>query len=464
MVYFTDDYIETIFDLKCLERQLEHNEYLTIHLVPRAHYYGNDASYEDIMELMCEEVFSKLGRFYETRRFTVCREGPHMGTFYKETISREVAELFRNSDVVVVKGSRPYETMQGIRKPAYFSMAVCREFCESITGVDERSGAPVFIRQDPGVASFTDFRHRVDRMHIFEDGKVAGLARMTAMDYAKAVRSEAYSRLLEMFRNDRDKTNTWIMKNTFRRGTTFAEEVFRGRLPIIYYKEIPVMTAMSWTLIGGGAAFLLVGAFIPEILTGAVSTGALIMSVGAGLRVAPLVYSLIKWLITSGTAQEPEPEIVRHAKEELLEIATTLQPDSIKEIFGIVDMTKMPASANSIEGKLTKEIGKPLRKFLRAIALLAKRPISKEDQANIEFTVKHVLGVLTSFLQIYNAEYTEETSRQIRLERLSEFDLGKGEGGKPGARTQANLRLLREICRAEMKISLNGSLLYYYMI
>ena len=441
MVFFTDDYIETIFDLKFIERQLEHNEYLTVHLVPRAHYYANDASYEDIMELMGEEVFKDLRRFYEEGRFTVCREGPHMSTFYKETISRQVAELLRQSDVVVGKGARAYETMQGIKKPGYFSMAVCREFTEAITGVDELSGAPVFIRHDPGVPSFTDFRYRADRAHIFEDGKVSGLARMTATDYARAVRSDAYSRLLEMFGDDRDKANRWIMKNTFRHGTTFAEEVFRGRLPIIY-KEIPIIRAMSWSLIGGGVALLFVGAFTGELLTGAV-----LMSVGAGLRVVPWVYCFIKLLIPSRIAPEVEPELVRNAKEALLELATTLQPDSLKKIFGIENMTEMPAAAEDIEPKLTEEIEKPLRKFLRAFALLAKRPLSKEDQANIELTLEHIVADLTSLLQIYNAEYTKEPSRQVRLERLSELDVSIGKGGKPGARTRANLKLLREIYR-----------------
>jgi len=437
MVFFTDDYIETIFDLKFIERQLEHNEYLTVHLVPRAHYYANDASYEDIMELMGEEVFKDLRRFHEEGRFTVCREGPRMSTFYKETISRQVAELLRQSDVVVGKGARAYETMQGIKKPGYFSMAVCREFTEAITGVDERSGAPVFIRHDPGVPSFTDFRYRADRAHIFEDGKVSGLARMTATDYARAVRSDAYSRLLETFGNDRNKANRWIMKNTFRHGTTFAEEVFRGRLPIMR-KELPGVRAISWLLIGAGLTLVLVGIVL---------YGTLFAILGAGLRVVPWVYRFIKWLVPSRMAPEVEPELVRHAKEALFELATTLQPDSLKKIFGIENMTKMPASAKNIEGKLTKEIEKPLRKFLRALALLAKRPLSKEDRDNIELTLEHIVGDLTSLLQIYNAKYTKEPSRQVRLERLSEFDVSKGKGGKPGVRTKANLKLLREIYR-----------------
>ncbi|MCJ7645790.1 damage-control phosphatase ARMT1 family protein, partial [bacterium] len=424
LVFFTDDYIETIFELKEIERELEHNEYLTVHLVPRAQYYGNDASYEDIMELMNEKEFEKLKSFYEQGRFTVCNKGPHMASFYKETISEEVAELLRRSDVIRVKGARAYETMQGIKKPAYFSMAVCRELSEAVTGVDERSGAPIFVHQDPGVPSFADFRYRAERIHIFEDGKVAGLARMTAMDYAKAVRSDAYAKLVEAFGNDRARANRWIMKNTFKYGTTFAGEVFAERLPIIR-KEPAYLKSMSWTMIGGGVAFMVAGGIL---------TGAIIAVAGVLLRVCPWVYHFVMWRLSLRIAKEAEPELVKHAREALLELATILQPDSVKKIFGIGDLTEMPGDAKDIEEKVTREIERPLRRFLRAIALLTKRPLSKEDQANIELTLSHIVGVLISFLQIYNAEYTKEPSRQIRLERLSEFDVSRDQEGKPGAR------------------------------
>jgi len=66
LIVFTDDYIETIFDLKFVERQLDYNSNLRVCLIPRARRYGNDASYTDVIRLLEEPVFRSLKRQRES--------------------------------------------------------------------------------------------------------------------------------------------------------------------------------------------------------------------------------------------------------------------------------------------------------------------------------------------------------------------------------------------------------------
>jgi len=223
LVFLTDDYIETCFDLKRVEEELKYNLWLTIHLVPKRGRYGNDASYEDVLELLQEPMFSDLARFQDQGRFTVTDKGPRMGGVNGKKISMEVAMLLKHSDAVLVKGARPHEMLQGIKKPTYFAFAVYFEFSESTTGLNSDVSPIVLIRVDPGVPSFTSFKARGYRTRTFANGKVIGIAQMTALEYYRAIKSKNYQDLLQVLSGDKDAVNKWIMEQARRNNKTFAE-------------------------------------------------------------------------------------------------------------------------------------------------------------------------------------------------------------------------------------------------
>jgi hypothetical protein len=185
IVFFTDDYIETIFDLKFIETQLHHNETLVVHLIPRFIRYGNDACYADVMRLLEEPIFEETRSLYRDGRLRVCGNGPRSGTVNGLSISQQVADILKMSDCVVVKGARSYEMLQGIQKVAYFGFAVCREISESVTGVDAEQGKLVFIRHTPGARSFAGFRNRRNRPYTSDTGRELFLSATTAMDYSR---------------------------------------------------------------------------------------------------------------------------------------------------------------------------------------------------------------------------------------------------------------------------------------
>lgn len=223
LVFFTDDYIETFFDLKRIAEELKYNPRLTIHLVPKGGRYGNDASYEDVLELLKEPIFSDLATFQDQGRFTVTDKGPRMGGVNGKKISMEVAMLLKDTDAGWVKGARPYEMLQGIRKPTYFAFAVYFEFSESTTGLNSDASPIVLIRVDPGGPSFANFRARGHRTYTFANGKVIGIAQMTALEYHRAIKSKNYQNLLQVFDADKDAVNEWIVEQARRNNKTFAE-------------------------------------------------------------------------------------------------------------------------------------------------------------------------------------------------------------------------------------------------
>ena len=185
LVVFTDDYIETIFDLRLVERQLDHNPKLTVWLIPRARRYGNDASYDDVVRLLEEPVFGALKSLSEHGRLEVSPNGPRLGTVNGLRISQDIADRLKRCDAVFVKGARAYEMLQGIGKLTYFGFAVCRELSEAVTGIDAEAGRLIFIRQRPYQRTFAGFRDRRIRPHKFRHGRSSFLCRITAKDYCK---------------------------------------------------------------------------------------------------------------------------------------------------------------------------------------------------------------------------------------------------------------------------------------
>lgn len=183
IAFFTDDYIETIFDLKLIEKQLNSNRNLVVYLIPRHLCCGNDACYSDIMNLLDEPAFKDLQCQYKGGRMQVCKNGPMLGTVNGLKISQDVANILKKCDCVVVKGARTYETLQGIRKVAYFAFAVSREISESVTGIDAETGRIVFIRQDAGERSFEGFRNRENRTCVSVTGRRYKLSTITAKDF-----------------------------------------------------------------------------------------------------------------------------------------------------------------------------------------------------------------------------------------------------------------------------------------
>lgn len=223
IVFFSDDYIETIFDLWVIQTWLQYKHDLSITLVPKWGPHANDASFEDIVSLLSEPLFNYL-RAVRGTRFCLATNGPAGSGINAYEFSPHILEALTSADVVLFKGARSYEMLQGIRKTTYFVFNVLHSYTETLTGLDATDCPAVILRQEAGVSSFDDFRARAQRKHMFSSVRTIGLARMTALEYMEAIRSQHYSRLICKGRN-RDDVNAEIMEQARSTGKTFAQVV-----------------------------------------------------------------------------------------------------------------------------------------------------------------------------------------------------------------------------------------------
>jgi hypothetical protein len=229
VVWLTDDYIETIFDLKLIEAQVRVKPDLYFTIIPRDGSHRQDASFDDIMKLLAEEKpLSQVAELRESGRLHICPAGPRTSSIDGRMLSGEAATHLINADVVVVKGARSFEMLQGIKKPAYYCLSGNHSFTESITGLDMDLAQGILLRQDPGVLTYADFRTRATRRARTARGREYGLARMTALEYATARRSEDYKAHLERFDYQVDECNAWLLARAGQLGCTFSE-VTSGR-------------------------------------------------------------------------------------------------------------------------------------------------------------------------------------------------------------------------------------------
>ena len=183
IVWFTDDYIETIFEMKFIEEQMGINKTLNFTLIPRYDSYSNDASYDDVIKMLELDELRELKQYYKIGRFSICRNGMDISTIDFFRMSSELYDIILKSNVCVISGARAFEMTQGMKKIVYYTgIAVCKSYTESITGFSRDSGKLVFLRQDVGEHSFEGFKDRAWRQ-IQDDDKIISVAKITAKEY-----------------------------------------------------------------------------------------------------------------------------------------------------------------------------------------------------------------------------------------------------------------------------------------
>ena len=184
IVWFTDDYIETFFDLLFIAGLLDEYPKVALTIVPRNGTYGNDASWSDVIDLLTLDIFNKLNLYEENTRFSICKSGPSMGVINLRKLSSVVVDIVEDANFVVIRGCRSHEIIQGgLNKPSFTTYVVSREFSESVTGYDARESPLLFFYLSPGEYAFYGFKDRYLREKILSDGRKIYLCRSTLEDH-----------------------------------------------------------------------------------------------------------------------------------------------------------------------------------------------------------------------------------------------------------------------------------------
>ena len=171
IAYITDDYIEGIFDLVFIQWLLTVNEHISLVVIPRDGCYGNDISWDNILDLLKEPAFESLNSMINSGRFSVCKNGPRMGAFCHRETTIEAFSQLDGAEIIVAKGARTFEMLYGIKKVVYFCFNVVRSFTESLTGLDSDEGQQVFFRKALNVIPFENFHARKYRRFVTDTGK-----------------------------------------------------------------------------------------------------------------------------------------------------------------------------------------------------------------------------------------------------------------------------------------------------
>lgn len=207
LVFFSDDYLESLIDFKRFEAMLERNSRLRVLFAPRAGRYGNDLAYEDVAGILREPPFHALSRHLADGRLYISSRGPRAGCLDPRNLSRflirEIDVLGENRRIIFeTKGCRNFEMLQGrLTVPWYASFNCNRALSIRTVGVD---GPPVFLRIPPGLKAYDGFT--TPRIGPSQSNGASGVrfARMTAQNLYQTLDTPIYRRLSRRTGDERE--------------------------------------------------------------------------------------------------------------------------------------------------------------------------------------------------------------------------------------------------------------------
>ena len=224
-VFFCDDYLESLIDLKRFEAMLDQNRHLRVLFVPRSGRYGNDLAYSDLPGILAEPPFLALHRHLDMGRLRISSHGPRSGCLDPRDVSRylirEIDLLGKNRKIILeTKGCRNFEMLQGrLPVPWYAAFNCNRALSIRTVGVD---GPPVFLRIPPGAKAYDGFtKPRIDRSPSYGTAGVR-FARMTTRNLYAALNSPLYRRL-SAHAEDEFALNQGVTRWGDAAGVTFSE-------------------------------------------------------------------------------------------------------------------------------------------------------------------------------------------------------------------------------------------------
>jgi len=198
IAWFTDDYIETLFDLLFIDNLLDKFPHISLTIIPKNGTYGNDASWSDISDLLTLDIFDNINSCEDDIQFNVCKSGPSMGAINLKKLSNAVIDIVEEANFVVIKGCRAHEMIQGgLNKPSFTMYVVSREFSESTTGFDARKSPLLFFYLSPGEYAFYGFKERYLRTKTLSDGKKIQLCKSTLVDHYKRLKMDNLNDLIK---------------------------------------------------------------------------------------------------------------------------------------------------------------------------------------------------------------------------------------------------------------------------
>lgn len=155
LVWMTDDYIESHFDLLFISKLLEQYDNLDIEIIPKNGTYGNDLSFNQLTELINTVFSDLLTPYLQNKRLTINQYGPKMGAANIRKLSCQCVKSLKSADLVMIKGCRIHEMLQGgLNINSYSAFIVSRTLSEVTTGLNSYNLPIVFCHLRPKEYAF----------------------------------------------------------------------------------------------------------------------------------------------------------------------------------------------------------------------------------------------------------------------------------------------------------------------
>lgn len=172
VVWMTDDYIESFFDLYFIQKLIEQFPNLNIDIIPKNGRFGNDMSWEDLEDIIQFPCFKVIKEKVNSGQITINHFGPQMGAANLSKLSAQCVDSIFRADFIVTKGCRIHEMIQGgIDKEMFSAYIVTRELSEIITGFDSKRTPILFLHSQPGEYLFWGISYNNAKKRRIENGR-----------------------------------------------------------------------------------------------------------------------------------------------------------------------------------------------------------------------------------------------------------------------------------------------------
>lgn len=225
LVFFCDDYLESMIDLKRFEVMLDRNPRLTVLFVPRCGRHGNDLADRDMAAILSAPQFEGGARLLAAGRLFIAPDGPRAGCIdFRDLSDGLIGRIDRlgagRRVVFETKGCRNFEMLQGgLTVPWYASFNCNRALSIRTAGVD---GPPVFLRIPPGLKAYDGFADPVIGPSPSYGTVGVRFARMTTRQLLAALATHRYRDLLHRSGDERS-ANRIVSRMGADLGMTTAE-------------------------------------------------------------------------------------------------------------------------------------------------------------------------------------------------------------------------------------------------
>lgn len=210
IVWFTDDYIETYFDL-CVIKRILKNFDVSVEIIPKNGTHGNDISWQGLEKIIQLPIFKELNHAISQGRFLINRNGPRMGAMNLQKLSKKAITSVEEADFCVLKGCRIFEMVQGfLKKKAFCSFIVARHLSEITSGFDSLKYPIVFLSLQPYEYGYFGVYKQNAREKIFDGGRKLMVSMNTISDHIKRINMDDPIQLIDSFNYLKNQLNDYI--------------------------------------------------------------------------------------------------------------------------------------------------------------------------------------------------------------------------------------------------------------